>query len=74
MPKFLFTNPTCDSLSSFVFVLLVDSSSAWIHHIGQKFHDVLQVKATHHPDIQAVESSGILKLLDVIIKVLIIVS
>lgn len=41
-----------------------DSSPAWIQHIGKKFHDVLQVKEMHYPDIQEVESSGILKHLD----------
>lgn len=44
--------------------VMSDSTSAWIQNIGQKFREVLQVKARRYPDLQAVESSGILNCLD----------
>lgn len=44
--------------------VMSDSTSAWIQHIGQKFREVLQVKARRYPDLQAVESSGMLNCLD----------
>ncbi|GLJ30814.1 hypothetical protein SUGI_0611570 [Cryptomeria japonica] len=44
--------------------IMSDSTTAWIQHIGQKFRELLQVKAMRYPDIQAVECSGMLKCLD----------
>ncbi|KAH9301568.1 hypothetical protein KI387_013151, partial [Taxus chinensis] len=44
--------------------IMSDSTSARIQDIGQKFREVLQVKAMRYPDIQALESSGVLKCLD----------
>eukprot|EP01018_Ginkgo_biloba_P002892 Gb_07814 [translate_table: standard] len=44
--------------------VMSDSTSAWIQHIGQKFREVLQVKARRYPDLHAVENSGMLNCLD----------
>jgi len=59
---------TFDAESLLSSSVMSDSTSAWIQHIGQKFREVLQVKARRYPDLQAVESSGMLNCLDVIFK------
>lgn len=55
---------TFDAESLLSSSVMSDSTSAWIQHIGQKFREVLQVKARRYPDLQAVESSGMLNCLD----------